>query len=139
MAWSTREYVKLVNVHRVRLRGWPREHPFGNLSTLPQSTQIVRDLQQLWDRKELVWESVPEGEVVTFQSTIPSWTVTEQEERNPGRRDIGGTHYRPVKRARHPRSGAKSAAFVTRAMDSEISEDGCEGEDGSAQTKKARH
>ena len=133
MAWSPREYFKLVQEHRVRLRGWPREHPFGNFSDLPRSTSIVRDLQKLWDSGELAWEFVPEGDVLTFRSSIPSWTLAELDERHCGRRDIGGTHYRPVKRARYPRAGAKTPAFVTSAMDPDVSS---EEESGPAKKKQ---
>lgn len=122
MAWAPRAYFNLVKKHKVWLRGWPPEYPFGNLSKLPQSTGVVRDLQRLWDCGELRWELVPEGEILSLRSVMPSWTVTELDERNPGRRDIGGTHYRPVNRARHPRSGAKTPAFVTPAMDPDVTD-----------------
>lgn len=120
MVWTPRDYLGLVTEHRVWLCGWPQEHPFGNLSELPRSTRVVRDLQKLWDCRELRWEPVPEGEVISLRSVIPSWTVTKLDKHDPGRRDIGGTHYRPVKRARHPRSGAKTPAFITSAMDPDV-------------------
>lgn len=120
MAWTPRTYYELVTKRRVRLRGWPRACPFGDLSYIPQSATVVPFLQQKWDRGEMVWECVPEGEILTTKSVLPPRTLLEARITNPGRRDIGGTHRRPVTKAKYPRASAKSPPFVDTSMDSDI-------------------
>ncbi|KZT63113.1 hypothetical protein DAEQUDRAFT_783988 [Daedalea quercina L-15889] len=132
MAWTPGAYFAIVKQHRVRLRGWPKAFPFGNFSDLPHSTNIVRELHRLWDRKELAWEHVPDGEELSLESSLPSWTLKGP---STGRRDIGGTHRRPVKRARYPRTGAKTPVIVDSSLDSDI-EDFTDEEDRRAQKRR---
>lgn len=120
MAWTPRKYYELVTERRVRLRGWPSACPFGDLSYIPQSATVVPDLQRRWDSREMAWESVPKGEILTAKSVLPPRTLLEAQMVNPGRSDIGGTHRRPVRKAKHPRASAKSPPFIDASMDSEI-------------------
>ena len=120
MAWTPRRYYELVTERRVRLRGWPEWCHFGDLSYLPQSATVVPYLRRRWDQGQMAWESVPEGEILTTKSVLPPRTLVDTQLVNPGRRDIGGTHRRPVRQAKYPRPSAKSPPFIDGSMDSDI-------------------
>ncbi|KAH9916680.1 uncharacterized protein B0H18DRAFT_1124094 [Fomitopsis serialis] len=122
MVWTRDTFLELVKAERVRLRGWPTRIPFANFSKLPGAQKAVRELRYLWDRKELVWESIPDAEfpALDLVSALPSWTPKQPRKLNIGRSDIGSTRERRVTRARYPRSGAKTPAIVSSSLDSEI-------------------
>lgn len=128
MVWTARAYFDLVKDKRVWLRGWPRTLPFGNFSRVPRSQMVVRELRRLWDRGDLAWEHIPEGQMMTLDvtSAVPSWTLAAAPRRS--RSDIGSTHQRQASQPLYPRAGAKTPAIVDSALDSDIEESSEEGE-----------